>query len=87
MVKKSFLKCGISIALDGSEDDAIFEESEKKANEDDNEDDDDNDNNDYYDDFQTMEEDMKEMKDFLTPIATQNLKVFRRPALHMNWLK
>ena len=38
--------------MDGSEDDAIFEESEKVAEEYDNEEDDGNDNTDYYDDFQ-----------------------------------
>ena len=64
MAKKSFLMCGISNAMDGSEDDAIFEESEKVAEEDDSEEDDGNDNTDYYDDdFQPMEEEVKVMDD------------------------
>ena len=48
--------------MDGSEDDAIFEESEKMAEEDDSEDDDGDDNTDYYDDIQPTEE-VKAMDD------------------------
>jgi len=44
MIAKSFLKCGISNALDGSEDDAVYEdEGEEEADEDAGAEDDDND--------------------------------------------
>ena len=75
MVKKSFLKCGISNAMDGSEDDAIFEESEKAAEEDDSEEDDGNDNTDYYD-FQPTEEEVKAMDDIFNAASDSDLEGF-----------
>ena len=75
MVKKSFLKCGISNAMDGSEDDAIFEESEKAAVEDGSEDDDGNDNTDYYDDFQPTEE-VKVMNDIFNADSDSEFQGF-----------
>ena len=62
IIKRSFLKCGISNAMDGSEDDALFEDRvgsvDTAANADDSSDDEENDDDDnvYMDNVISQEE-------------------------------
>jgi len=56
MVQRSFLKCGISNALDGTEDDAIYSDDGDATDDDDVEDD-----NDVYDDNEYTADDVVEL--------------------------